>query len=203
MTRQPGIVCIALGNPHRGDDAAGPHILKRLRDRLPSTIPCLMLGDDLTQLIEHLRDVQTVFLIDAYHTTTAGAPDILRLEITPHTLQQSHLPAISSHNLCLKQVLETALALHRRLPFIVFYGIRGRRFTHGAPLSPSVQKALSKVTDQITAEVHRRLRLQTISPFSGGWKMKPILREGVSETVSFRKSMPHLNPVKPERSEEW
>jgi len=167
MPRQPVIACIGLGRAYRGDDVAGHLVLRELEHRLPATIPCISLEDDLTELIPYLCQYDRIYLIDAYQSTQPNAPKILRLELT-NPAQLSSLPTVSSHNLTLKQVLELALALHGSLPAIVFYGLLGKNFQMGSSISPQVKTAISELVHQISRDVQQQI--STVSQIASNGK---------------------------------
>ncbi len=129
------VVILACGNPSRGDDALGPHLLDRLQDWLLSEglSDGFALLSDFQWQIEHALDLagrRLALFIDA--DQRAAAPFVFRRVVPADT------PACnpSTH----AQAPETLLAVLARIsteemPETYVLGVRGTRFALGDGLS--------------------------------------------------------------------
>ena len=139
------VLIIGVGNPDRGDDAAGIIVAQRLRQRLPSDVPILQITGDLTSLLEAWQTAETVILIDAAHSgATPGA-------IHRFDANKSSLPAnffrCSTHALGIPEAIELARALGNIPPQLIVYGIEAKDFDTGTGLSAPVEQAANKLVD--------------------------------------------------------
>lgn len=165
---------VAVGNPSRGDDAAGP----LLADRLASWLNDPSHGDrstgahtvtvlcDQQLMVEHaydLRDRDRVLFIDA--AAKQGEP------VQWHRIEASaNGPAISSHQCTPSQLLHLcAHTLQIPPPQAWLLSLRGEGFELGAPVSAAMQAAMAQAWDEILAwithpEVHGQPTRQTSAP---------------------------------------
>lgn len=154
----PRTLVIAVGNPSRGDDAAGP----LLAERLSSWLNDRPLGDgsagahtltvlcDQQLMVEHaydLRDRDRVLFIDA--AARQGAPvHWQRVEASASG------PAISSHQCTPSQLLHLcAHTLQIPPPDAWLLSLRGEGFELGAPVSAAMQATMDRAWDEILAWV--------------------------------------------------
>jgi hydrogenase maturation protease len=147
----PQLLIIGVGNPYRGDDAAGRQVLRQLLD----------MGVDASYLLEHsgegvsLMDAwkgrSTVILIDA---VSSGNPPgtILRLDAFTNPLP-AQLFQSSTHAFSLPQAIEMARALDELPSRLLVFGIEGRNFQAGTELSSEVSAAVPKVAREVFDEV--------------------------------------------------
>ncbi len=141
------LLVIGVGNPFRGDDAAGLLVARLLKDMgLDSSMITEHSGEGAA-LMETWKGADAIILIDA--VSSGGAPG------TIHHLDPIHqpLPAqmfhSSTHAFSLPDAIEMARALNELPPRLLVFGIEGRNFQAGAELSPEVSDALPKVAKQV------------------------------------------------------
>lgn len=154
MTRRRQI--IGCGNLHRGDDAAGQLVARRLREL---GVPAEAESGEALSLIESWKGCEEVILIDAVVTRAkpgtisfwdAGSADALPADGAKDT---------STHGFGVARAIELARTLDRLPPKLLIYGIEGSRFEVGTPPSPKVLAAVETLAHQIAAEwnsTHRR-----------------------------------------------
>jgi hydrogenase 3 maturation protease len=139
-----GRVCVlGLGNRDRGDDAAGPLLVDRLRGRVPA--PCLDAGvapeNCLEQVVRERPDV--VLLVDA--ADFGGMPGEVRLadpaEHRPGTLS-THAPSL---DLVARYLRVRAGCVVRVL------AIQAAVTRPGRPLSEAVRATLEGLADRLAA----------------------------------------------------
>ena len=149
MTR-PALL-IGLGNPDRGDDAVGLHVVRRLAARgLPGVTVSEADGDMLT-LLDRWAAAARVVLVDA--TEPAGQPGrIHRLDPMSGPLPRE-LGLGSTHGLGLAEAVELARALGRLPARMTIFAIEAAHFEHGAALSAPVAASVTAATALIVAEL--------------------------------------------------
>ncbi|MDQ7041673.1 MAG: hydrogenase maturation protease [Rhodothermus sp.] len=151
--RGPNVkVVIGLGHPLRGDDAAGPTTIAQLRSRLNDTVRMLTLADPL-RLLDYWGDAELVIVCDAVYS--GALPGTLhRFEAHTVPLPTPVRSAVSSHGIGLAEVVELARQLGRLPRRLIIYGIEGRWFEPGRPLSPEVAAAIPHAVEAILQELH-------------------------------------------------
>lgn len=170
----PRTLVIAVGNPSRGDDAAGPLLAERLSSWLSDQGPNLQGTDprhltalcDQQLMVEHaydLRDRDRVLFIDA--AARQGEPvQWQRIEASAGG------PAISSHQCTPSQLLHLcAHTLQIPPPDAWLLSLRGDSFELGGPVSAGMQAAMAQAWDEILAwianpEVHGQPIRQAAAP---------------------------------------
>ncbi|HUJ56427.1 MAG TPA: hydrogenase maturation protease [Gaiellaceae bacterium] len=136
----PRTVVIGVGNPLRGDDAAGVAVAERLRDRVPPGVEVVACAEEPSRLMEAWGDAETVVLVD---TVASGAPPG-----TLHRFEAGDAPVparafrSSTHAIGLAETIELARALGRLPKRVLVYGIEGGGFATGEGLSPPVEDAV-------------------------------------------------------------
>ena len=140
---------IGCGNLNRGDDAAGPLVVRRLREL---GIPAAEESGEALSLIESWKDSEKVILIDAVVTGakpgTINFWDAENAGILPANVAKN----TSSHGFGVSQAIELARSLDRLPPKLLIYGIEGSRFEVGTTPSPRVVAAVEKLAQQIAIE---------------------------------------------------
>ena len=138
MTRT---VVIGVGNPLRGDDAAGVSVAERLGPRVPDGVEVVSCNEEPSRLMEAWEGAESVLLVD---TVSSGAP--------PGTLHRfdagdEAVPArtfrSSTHAIGIADTIELARALGRLPHRVRVYGIEAGGFTTGAELTPAVDSAVA------------------------------------------------------------
>ena len=144
-------VVIGIGNPLRGDDAAGRMAARRLRGTLPADVAVLEIDGEATTLLAALDGAAAAFLIDA---CVSGAPagSVHRFDLAEGSLP-STVGLVSSHALGLADALELARALSQLPERCIVYAIEGRSFEPGAKLSRPMLTALGSVVRRLHDEL--------------------------------------------------
>lgn len=152
MPLEPALV-LAVGNPYRRDDGAGPAVARRLEGRLPAGARLLVREGDLAAALEDWADVRLLVAIDA--ACSGAAPGTLH----HHDAAAGPLPAAyargSTHAFGLSEALELARVLGRLPARVRVLGIEGRDFEHGEGLSPEVEAAVGRAADEVLKELAR------------------------------------------------
>ena len=149
-------IVIGIGNPDRGDDAAGRLVARQLSHHLPPAITVVELDGEVTSLLSHLESASDAWLIDACQS---GAPvgTIQRFDAGEAALPQ-HWHDLSSHALGLKEAIELARTLGRLPPRCIIYAIEAASFKHGTPVLPAVAEAIEDVTKRVAGDISALLQ---------------------------------------------
>jgi hydrogenase maturation protease len=157
---RPRYIVIGVGNPDRGDDAAGPTVVRDLRNGVIAGPAPVIRSADI-EIVEHSGEAATlvmqmdgaerVFLIDA---CVSGAPPgtIHRFDVDSAAMP-TLVSAFSTHGFGLATAVELARALGQLPRRCIIYAIEGAAFEPGAPLSPPVAAAAVKVVHRLRAEI--------------------------------------------------
>ncbi len=143
------VLVASVGNPHAGDDGAGPAVASRLRDRgLPEGFRVEELHTDVLALAAAWRGEPEVWIVDAF--TRGAAPG------TVHRLGHEELLALPQrhahvHALSLPENLRWLLLARPELAAVRFFlwGIEPAVLTAGERLSPPVAAAVEAVAREI------------------------------------------------------
>ena len=135
-------VVIGCGNALRGDDGAGVAVAARVRG-----VAC---DEEPSRLIEAWEGADAAVLID---TVVSGAPPgtVHRFDASDEPIPARVLRS-STHAIGLAETIELARALGRLPKRVVVYVIEGVSFEAGAPLSPEVEAAVTRLVDTIEEE---------------------------------------------------
>jgi hydrogenase maturation protease len=144
-------VVVGIGNPDRGDDAAGRAVVGLLRNKPPDGVDLLEQDGETTALLACLEGASTAFLVDACESG-ARAGTVQRFDVAEAPLPQAFF-RLSTHGMGLAEAIELARALGQLPPRCVVYAIEGSVFEVGDPLSPSVATAIAAVAAQLRCEV--------------------------------------------------
>lgn len=142
---------IGLGNAWRGDDAAGLHAVRSLRERLGDCVDIIESEGDGLALLDLIQGVPCVILIDAVKGT--GRPgDTIRLDISSGARWQKVTPC-STHAMGITDALELARVLGFLPGRLLLYGIELESVEPGRPLSLTVRKGIQSLVEQVIDEV--------------------------------------------------
>jgi len=152
MTAMNGrCVVIGIGNPLRGDDAAGRAVVHRLKETTTAGIDVVELDGEVASLLACLDGAESAYLIDA--CVSGAAPGtVRRLPVTESLFPYDGF-SMSTHGLGLAEAIELARTLGQLPPHCVVYAIEAASFRAGAPLSPPVEAAIDGVAAQLRAEI--------------------------------------------------
>ena len=149
---------IGCGNVDRGDDAAGVLVARRLRALGLETIE--RSGEGFS-LMESWSGWEHVILVDA------TAPSETPGQVSVWNARTDRLPEevfpCSTHAFGVHEAVELARAMDRLPQTLVIYGIEGKQFSLGAPLSSEVERAVVTVAQQIRELVRDGAQLSIVS----------------------------------------
>lgn len=141
-----------LGSRWRGDDAVGPLVGDRLRERGVEVVDC---GDEPTRLIERIDGLDLVVVVDAVRSHAApGTVHVVHGEAEGALPRDPGLA--STHALAVTDALALAEALGRAPRRVVLVGVEGRAFGMGDPLTPEVEAALDAAAETVITTIEER-----------------------------------------------
>ena len=145
---------IGCGNSLRGDDGAGPEVVRRLTARgLPDGVGCVDAATAGIDVALSMRSVPQVIVVDACRS---GSPPGTLIEVSGAEVEQLPPPSgISVHSLRWDHALAFArwrLAAEYPAEVTVLL-IEGERFEYGEPLSPAVEEGIERVCGRILKDL--------------------------------------------------
>jgi len=144
-------IVLGIGNPERGDDAAGRAVVRLLRGTLPHDVELVEQDGEATALVAHLEGAAAAFVVDAC-ASGASPGTVQRFDVRNSALPHAAF-GLSTHGFGLAEAIELARALGQLPPRCVVYAIEGISFEAGAPLSPAVAAAVAAVAARLRTEV--------------------------------------------------
>ena len=144
------LVLVGIGNPDRGDDAAGRIAVRSLRGQVPSLVEIIEQSGEPSALLSVLAEVSMAIIVDASRSG-ALAGTLQRLDANAGSLPRYRLD-LSSHGIGVAEAIELARALGQLPSHCIIHTIEGACFDFGAPLSPPVQAGLSTIAERISQE---------------------------------------------------
>lgn len=146
-----GMVVIGCGNPLRGDDGAGPELVRRLTERgLPAGVRCVDAGTAGIDAVLEMRGATEVILVDACRSESP--PGTLH-DIPGDALVNRPAGGIDIHAVRWDHALALARDLFgedqpRRVMACL---VEAASFEPGAPLSPAVDRAVDALVERLRA----------------------------------------------------
>lgn len=146
----PRVVVLCVGNPHRGDDAAGRAVAHVLGPSLGGAEIVEEEGE-ATKLLARLDGADAAYIVDA--CVSGAAPGaIRRFDVNAGPLPHTAFGA-STHGFGLAEALELARALGVLPSRCIVYAIDGVTFDVGASMSPAVAAAVKIVADRLRTDI--------------------------------------------------
>jgi hydrogenase maturation protease len=145
------ILIIGIGNPDRGDDAAGLAVARRMREiTKPGEVTVRELIGDQLALLDAWTGATEVYLVDA--VCSGGTPGTVYQFGAADAITERFAHR-GTHTFSLTDVIELARALDRLPRHLAGYGIEGTAFEVGAPMSGQVRAAVDTVTGMLLADL--------------------------------------------------
>lgn len=159
MLEPPAVdtLVVGCGNALRGDDGAGPAVLRELAERgLPPGVRLLDAGTRGMDVAFAMRDVRRVVVVDA---SQVGAEPGAVHRVPADELVGLAPPEGNMHLIRWDQALGFARwLLEDDYPTdVIVYLVEGASFEAGAPLSTAVDAAVQRIADTIEADLREDL----------------------------------------------
>lgn len=146
----PRIIVLCIGNPQRGDDAAGRAVAHALRASL-ADVEIIEEEGEATRVLARLDGADAAYIVDAC-VSGAELGAVRRHDVSTGPLPRAAFGA-STHGFGLAEALELARALGALPSRCVVYAIEGGTFDIGAPMSPAVAAAVDIVAGRLRADI--------------------------------------------------
>ena len=140
-------VVIGVGNSWAGDDAAGVHVARLLRDHVPDGVTVAEHEGEPTALLDAWERAGLAIVVDA--TFGGGPAGAVRVLDATHEPLPAGFTGTSTHAFSLAQAIELGRALGGLPERLVVVGVEGDSFEAGAPLGPAVSGALGQAAAQV------------------------------------------------------
>jgi len=138
---------IGMGNPLRGDDAAGLLVARALRERGASGWDVLELEGEPVDLIEAWEGAELALVADA--VAPAGEPGrVHEIDAVAGPLPAA-LAGASTHALGLAEAIELARALERLPRRLTVFGIEAEGFALGAEPCAAVRTTVERLAERL------------------------------------------------------
>ncbi len=144
------IIIVGIGNPYRGDDAAGWAVIDKLAAKIGSAIKLVKQQGDVAELIDFFVHFKSVYLVDA---GSWDAPigswqriDVLKDPIPEETVQTS------THGFGAAQAISLARNLDQLPKKLIVYAINGGAYHISNELSGPVAKCIDSVAEAVLNE---------------------------------------------------
>jgi hydrogenase maturation protease len=142
---------IGIGNPFRGDDAAGLLVARRLRDLASDRAEVIEAELAGLDVLDMMAEASAVILIDA---AKSGRPagTIHRLDASAGPISGDLFP-YSTHVINAVDAIEMSRTLGLLPPHVIVYGVEVGDTTTSNALSPAVAGALDQVVEEVLREL--------------------------------------------------
>lgn len=144
-------VVIGVGNPDRGDDAAGRMVARALAGEFPGHVAIAELDGEATAVLDELEGAEAAILVDACRSG-ASAGTVQRFDVVSGPLPQATF-SVSTHGTGLADAVELARALGDLPAVCIVYAIEGQQFETGSAMSAAVAAAVEEVAKRVRAEL--------------------------------------------------
>jgi hydrogenase maturation protease len=146
-------VVIGVGNPLRGDDAAGVAVAERLRPRVPAGVEVVACSEEPSRLMEAWDGADSVVLVDT--VSSGGQPGTLHRFDAGEDAVPARTFRSSTHAIGIADTVELARALGRLPRHVRIYGVEAGGFETGAALTPAVETAVTALVHDVLNDLER------------------------------------------------
>ena len=143
---------IGLGAWDRGDDAAGLVVAARLHDQLEGRARVVSGCSDALAFVAELEGAARVVVVDSLRSSDCPAGMLQELDLA-RAAPPPQPPRLSGHGDALGAGWRLARTLGVAPPHFRLWGVVGRDFGLGVPLSASVRAALEPLTAAVLGEL--------------------------------------------------
>ena len=143
------MIVIGVGNAWRGDDGAGLAVARRVRELAPAGVEVREVESDATALVDVWSGAEHVVVVDAAQSGAAPGT-VRRFDARSQPLPVRSLRS-STHAFGVSDAVELARSLDRLPGRLDVCAIEGASFVAGDSLSPSVERAVAALADELSA----------------------------------------------------
>jgi hydrogenase maturation protease len=148
----PRLKVIGVGNAWRGDDAAGLLVARRLQQAPRPGVEILASLGTLSEVQASFLEAAGVIVVDT--VVSGGQPGaIYRFDAHGEGLPVQLSRSSSAHGWGVAEALALGRVFQELPPFLIIYGIEGKKFDPGQDLSPEVAAAIPEAARRIEREI--------------------------------------------------
>ncbi len=144
------IIIVGIGNPYRGDDAAGWAVIDGLKGTIGSVIKLVKQQGDIAELIDIFAHHKSVYLVDACRSSELVGT-WQRIDVNKQPIMEEN-PQTSTHGFSLSQAIALAKNLDQLPNKLILYAINGNHYSISDVLSPPIAKSVNSVIKAILNE---------------------------------------------------
>lgn len=148
------VAIVGLGNPLRGDDAAGPLACAAIQHLLADAAVAFLLIEQPLDLVDSLDVYEAAFIVDAC-LCSLPAGEVVAFSWPAKSLEDYRSP--STHTMSLAQSLDLGYTLGLLPATIRVFAISGKEFGTGQAPTESVSLGSARAAEMIVAEVRQWL----------------------------------------------
>ena len=150
------VLVLGVGNILQQDDGVGVHVIEMIRDTVVSSNVAVCDGGtaglDLISIIDNRRILVVVDAVDG------GEEPGTVYRFTPEDIDEPHLRFDSLHQVGLLETLRMAAMTGRGPMRTVIVGVQPEVVDWGMTLSPTVEKQLPRIINQVRKEIELALQ---------------------------------------------
>lgn len=144
------IIIVGLGNPYRGDDAAGWAVIDTLAAKIGSAIKLVKQQGDIAELMDFFSHYKSVYLIDA-GSWDAPIGSWQRIDVLIQPILEEDAQT-STHGFGASQAISLAKNLDQLPSRLILYAINGNAYHISNELSEPVAKGIAMVAEALLNE---------------------------------------------------
>lgn len=141
---------IGIGNPYRGDDAAGWDVVDLLEERVGKGVSLYKERGGIAELMDILAHHRTVVIVDACSSGSIDGP-WKRFDLKAESLSEE-IPLTSTHGFGVLQAISLAKNLDYLPEKVILYAIKGSAFQMKAETVVAVRESAIQVAEAILQE---------------------------------------------------
>lgn len=139
---------IGIGNEYRGDDAAGLHAARGIRENTSAEVDIIENSGDGAELINKWAGRDKVFLIDA--VVSGSAPGTIHKFSAPGSILPPEMFKFSTHLFSVPQAIYLSASLGNLPKELTIYGIEAVSFDTGTQISAEVENAINNIVQLVS-----------------------------------------------------
>lgn len=151
---RPRVAIVGLGNPMRGDDAAGPLAIAAIQRQLADAPIAFLLIEQPLDLVDSLDVYESAFIVDAC-SCSLPAGEVVAFSWPSKSLEEYRSP--STHTMSLSRSLDLGHTLGLLPSTVRVFAVSGKEFETGHAPSEPVQQGSDQAAQMIVAEVRQWL----------------------------------------------
>ena len=143
------LVIIGIGNPLRGDDALGLHILKELEGKVPPSVELIeaeTTPENFTHEIEHSRPSHVLFVDAAHFRAEPGKTKLVPPEKIAGIVVSTHAMPLSLMAEVLQKNTNAKVAL---------LGVQPKTIELNENLSPELKREIGKIAEVLASTLNK------------------------------------------------